>query len=575
MTAPLKLNEERQRLLKADGPLLILGGPGSGKTSIALLKAAEHVKTGRLAPGQQVLFLSFARATITRVAQHAQKLVSAETRRALDINTYHGFAWSILQSHGYLLSTRRTITLLAPPQAAARFAHLDKAEREAEKLRLFMEEGLLHFDLFASQCADLLQRSSPLASIISDAYPVIILDEFQDTNAAEWAMMQVLGRTSTLVALADPDQRIYEFRGADPARIQEFVTAHKPMPFDFAGDNHRSTGTDIVAFANDLLSDSHKGKLYKDVAVVRYPVYQTRGLCFTLKAAILGGIKRVAPANKQWSIACLVPTKRLMIAVSEYLSSDKDGLPALHHDVAMDQEGPALAGIVIAGLLECDSKANVAARFISDLCTHIRGRRGADAPPQLELDLTGALTGYLETGKKPRGKVRLEIVAEAARIAEAARALAFTGNPVQDWLSVRKLLETSSVDYIRQVADNARFLRLLTRGTNLRDQLSGLWREHHAYTGALQCVEGALRQDHFAASMHEPSGLEVMTIHKSKGKEYDEVFIFEGYKQGKIVRSAATPREIAQARLSLRVATTRARKRATIMFPKSEPCPFF
>jgi DNA helicase-2/ATP-dependent DNA helicase PcrA len=137
------------------------------------------------------------------------------------------------------------------------------------------------------------------------------------------------------------------------------------------------------------------------------------------------------------------------------------------------------------------------------------------------------------------------------------------------------LLETSSVDYIRQVADNARFLRLLTRGTNLRDQLSGLWREHHAYTGALHCVEGALRQDHFATSMHEPSGLEVMTIHKSKGKEYDEVFIFEGYKQGKIVRSAATPREIAQARLSLRVATTRARKRATIMFPKSEPCPFF
>lgn len=66
-----------------------------------------------------------------------------------------------------------------------------------------------------------------------------------------------------------------------------------------------------------------------------------------------------------------------------------------------------------------------------------------------------------------------------------------------------------------------------------------------------------------------------MTIHKSKGKEFDEVFIFEGYKQGKIVRSDATDKEVAQARLALRVAVTRARKRSTILFPKSEPCRFF
>ena len=45
-------------------------------------------------------------------------------------------------------------------------------------------------------------------------YPVIILDEFQDTSADEWQLIQLLGTNSELIALADPEQRIYDFRGA-------------------------------------------------------------------------------------------------------------------------------------------------------------------------------------------------------------------------------------------------------------------------------------------------------------------------------------------------------------------------
>lgn len=65
-----------------------------------------------------------------------------------------------------------------------------------------------------------------------------------------------------------------------------------------------------------------------------------------------------------------------------------------------------------------------------------------------------------------------------------------------------------------------------------------------------------------------------MTIHKSKGKEFDEVIIYEGSHQGRIVRASASEREIAQARLTLRVAVTRAMKRATILTPKNNVCVF-
>ena len=77
-------------------------------------------------------------------------------------------------------------------------------------------------------------------------YPVIILDEFQDTNPDEWLLIRTLGAHSTLIALADPDQRIYDFRGADPQRIPSFIEEYKPAVFDFGTENNRSNGTDIV-----------------------------------------------------------------------------------------------------------------------------------------------------------------------------------------------------------------------------------------------------------------------------------------------------------------------------------------
>jgi len=84
--------------------LLILGGPGSGKTTIALVKAATELAARSLLPGQKILFLSFARATIARVMEQAKVRIPREYQRELEINTYHGFAWSFIQTFGHLLT---------------------------------------------------------------------------------------------------------------------------------------------------------------------------------------------------------------------------------------------------------------------------------------------------------------------------------------------------------------------------------------------------------------------------------------------------------------------------------------
>lgn len=563
---------QKLEFLACSGHALAVAGPGAGKTHVALVKAQQKVASGSLKPGQKVLFLSFARPTVARILEKAAELVSPQELKHLEINTYHGFAWSILRSHGYLLNTGRAITLLPPPETAAHFADVDAGAREQEMLRLFEQDGRVHFDLFARLVAQLFQRSARLAAVYCDAYPMVILDEFQDTNADEWALIRQLGRQSRLIALGDPDQRIYEFRGADPRRLGEFVKAFQPGSFDFTGENHRSNGTDITVFGNDLLTGRNRGKEYTHVKIVRYGFRRNQSPHFRAKAEVLAALRRLRDQPNS-SVSVLVPSKAFMLQFSQYLSSDLDGLPALRHDVAMDAESPSLAATVIAVLLAGGGAAALASRLIAALHTHIRGRGGNKAPAQAEMNLAGAIGTYMSTGKI-RGKNRELVVEECQRIAVERAAIGLSGNPEEDWAAVRDLIAASTAPQVARVAEDARFLRLLHRGSALRTALSEMWRTRGDYAGAEAALRDALLQEHFVAAQKEWRGLHVMTIHKAKGKEFDEVVIYEGTFSGRIVAANAHARRIAQSRLALRVAVTRAIRRTTIVTPQRDGCQF-
>ena len=71
------------------------------------------------------------------------------------------------------------------------------------------------------------------------------------------------------------------------------------------------------------------------------------------------------------------------------------------------------------------------------------------------------------------------------------------------------------------IAEDARYIRLLHRGTQLREGLPERWRLVGRYEGARSIVEAALLQEHFSAATRVLSGVNVMTIHKSKGKQFD------------------------------------------------------
>ena len=577
----INLTEEHNNLIKSTGHALVLGGPGSGKTTISLVKASQNISDGLLESSQKILFLSFARATIARVEERAKQLLSPISLSQIEINTYHGFIWNILRAHGQLLCPGGQPTMLPPPEASALLAAIKGSDqRQAEKERLFWEERLLHFDQFAPVCGELLLRSNALTKILCDAYPVIVLDEFQDTNEPEWVLIKRLAEYSTLIALADIEQRIYEFRGADPARISQYIDFASPEQYDFGISNCRSAGTDILEYGNDLIGGSNKGKKYQNVEIFGYRIMKGVGRHLDLKTQLLNRRQSLIKSDvEDWSIAILVPTKKLMVEVSDFLSNEQPlangrRLPAINHDVALETQGPSLSAKVISNLLDQSHlPAEAFSCLINGVCEYIKGRKGNSGPNQTELKFVEALMTALDNDTSVRGPKRKALWEDCQRIANQSSDLELIGDPAKDWLRVRHLFEISEIPELVELGADAKYLRLLHKGAVLRSRLSETWRANGSYINAMGIVQQALMQGHFASATKEWTGVHVMTMHKSKGKEFTETIIYEGsHYSGRIISKTGEKQE-AQRRLLLRVAVTRAMRHVSILTPSTDPCP--
>lgn len=570
----LKICDQRLKFIQNSGHSLVLGGPGSGKTTISLIKAEAEIAKGSIADCQRILFLSFARATISRVAEKSREQLEKRFRSSIEINTYHGFCWSLLRSHGYLIGLLRNSKVISPAALASQLADIRAStlpnELKDSQIKSIIEElafneGVVSFDLFAQLTSRLLNENPRLTKIICNRFPIIILDEFQDTNDDEWSLIKAVGKESRLISLADPEQRIFEFRGANPARINQFLTEYSPELFDFGTDNNRSPGTDITQFGNDLLSGANKTKKYTNVSVKHW--WPQKSTTYHLRLEILSAIVRLKGKREKWTLAVLVPTKKMMLRVSDLLRHDEHGLPKIYHSVSIDQEGPTLAARVVMYLLEPDIDQSSKVIGLTNLLILFFRGKGGTTPTKTDLDHSTKLKAALEVFQlnvtlPPKG-----ILKNLKDCLDNVKALKFTGNPELDWFNVLELLGKSKCPRLRVVKDQASYVRILSRGMQLREALSESWRTNGSYHGAVSIIDSSFLKEHFTASVAETHGVVIMNMHKAKGKEFDEVILFEEqYHPYYRLQS-----DIDKARINLRVSVTRARQKTTIFTPKFSP----
>jgi DNA helicase-2/ATP-dependent DNA helicase PcrA len=596
------LTKLQKDVLDKDGNLLVTGGPGSGKTTIAILKAG--LLSRQLKPAQSILFLSFARATVARVLEaiEEEEELSIDTKSRIEVDTYHAFFWRLLKTHGYLVGLPRRLSLLTPQNEAIALseirreykadAKLSDAERaqknervEAERKRLAEKEGNVCFSLFALYVSNLLHGCGKVRKLVSASFPVIILDEFQDTTADQWNVVKALGTGSTLIALADPEQRIYEFAGSEAKRLQQYKDTMHPTVFDLQADNHRSKGTEIAVFGNEVLHGNLSKTAYAGVQFVPYEPNENRAFAALRGQVMQARTRRLKAGVKGWTVAVLVPTKRMTRRVSDSFREPLGVMPAVHHSAAVDMDGPILAAEVIAYLMQRVPAMEGCEGCVELVCAFYRGKDGDDPANTnlVEAERVGAAydrcAEKISVGQALPAKSVFHAMRETI---EATTALLLTGNPDADWVAVRSVLEASSCPRLRAIADEARNVRLLERGTVLRQSLSQDWRDNGRYLNALTIIRAAFVREHFATANRPESGVIVMNMHKAKGKQFDEVIIFDGWpnRAGKkivanphrVVRNNIAFGDISQARQNFRVSITRARLQTTILTPKGDPC---
>jgi ATP-dependent DNA helicase UvrD/PcrA len=599
----IDLTTKQKEILAAEGHALVKGGPGSGKTTVSILKAG-NIARERLKRGQRVLFLSFARATVSRVLEAIDEEgeLPREVRRQIEVDTYHAFFWRLIKAHGYFLGLPRRLNILTPHNEAVALSDIrneykaadklsaheraEKKQREnAARLRLAREEGLVCFDLFADFAGQLLHGSDKIRALIANAYPTIVLDEFQDTGPDQWRVIQALGRDSELLALADPEQRIFDFIGADPERLKHFEQEFKISKFDLSDENHRSKGTDLAHFGNDILKGKFSKGSYEGVFFDLFEPNQNQAITKVVTETLQARKRLIADGPENWSLAILVPTKRMTRLVSDTFREPLGNLPRIEHHAVVDMEAAILAAEIIAYALQCHRSGFDPAEVIMLICSYFRGK-GGDAPSKTSLQEAARILAAYEAAFERRqagkdvAKNSVFLPIEAA--IHGVRNLGLTGDPDADWVTVRTHFAGAGCKRLEEIATEVRNIRLLERGTQLRESLSQNWRDTGRYADALEIVRQAFIRDHFATNTKPEVGVVVMNMHKAKGKQFDEVIIFEGWPRIAKRKIVANPDRIVrgnlrdniddQTRQNFRVSVTRAKRRTTILTPKGNPC---
>lgn len=567
----LIIDDDRQRILYATGAVLVTGGPGSGKTTIAIAKAQAVVEAG-LPPGQHVLFLSFSRAAVARVVDASKLQLPKALQGKLSIQTFHSLFWEILQTYGYLLGTTRHLRLLLPQdeKALKNLAESHDLDWNVERERLFRNEGKVSFDLFAEKTRALLERSERLRRLVSARFPLIVVDEAQDTADDQWACVRLLAEHTQLVCLADLDQQIYDFRdGVSAERVNQILDELHPLRIDLLGQNHRSPNSEISIFGNDILLAVPRGAGYRGVSQIKFrPDAKNRDKAIrSAVARTITAAKAAAGDKPIESMAILATWGRGVNLVSQALRENGER-KGISHRVVFDEAAVLLSSRLVAFLMEprrIPEQQLLDLAEALDLAAAVFRARGKKGNLTAAAKFAAAAI-QCRSGKKPGANTA---AGKLLQVILATSDHAFRGDPKRDWLDMRDLIKQSGNRDIASISKDVDLLVLFQRGQRIANGLTELWQCYGSYSGARTALDGALAEDYLLSGRREAHGIHVMTIHASKGKEFDAVIVFDDHHSCPLDRNEDPPHQAA--RRLFRVAITRARHHLLVLSDLYKP----
>jgi len=292
---------QREAVLTTEGPLLVIAGAGSGKTRVLTHRIAHLIAACGVKPNE-ILAITFTNKAANELRERLERLIGNQARAVWAL-TFHAACGRILRREAERLGYRSNFTiydsadqvrlaklcleelekdpkrfvprgihsqistlknqLVTPAEAHARVASFyDQTVAETYDLyqRRLHASNAMDFDDLLMLAVQVLERFPDALKKWQTAFRYVLVDEYQDTNRAQYRLLQLLAAEHRNVcAVGDPDQSIYAFRGADIRNILEFERDFGETRTVALEQNYRSTNA-ILGAANTVIANNRERK---------------------------------------------------------------------------------------------------------------------------------------------------------------------------------------------------------------------------------------------------------------------------------------------------------------------------
>jgi len=295
-------NQQRAAATADDGPLLVLAGPGSGKTRVLTYRIAYLINERKI-PAYSIIAVTFTNKAAGEMKERVRNLIGKDAIRGLRIGTFHALCARLLRreaNEGNLapydgsyqiydtddqkkivkrvveelgvdlkrlrLTPYKALTMisdakneLVTPSQYPRTEYLDEViariyERYQEILK---ESNAMDFDDLIMNTVLLMKNNVEVRNRYQHYYDYVLVDEFQDTNMAQYELVRLWSAPQNNVfVVGDEDQAIYGFRGADYRNVMRFREDYKSATTLLLEQNYRSTQT-VLNAARAVIDQNH------------------------------------------------------------------------------------------------------------------------------------------------------------------------------------------------------------------------------------------------------------------------------------------------------------------------------
>lgn len=592
----MQINEaQQQAVCHRDGPMLVLAGPGSGKTFVITERTRYLIEEGHI-PEEQILVITFTKAA-AREMKERFLLQKKTDRTGVNFGTFHAIFFTILK-RAYHLNADNIVRDEIRLQYMKDIIHHMQLEYEDEKefindlsaeislvkgnrmdlknyysihlsdevFRSIYSEynsrlrksNLIDFDDMLLLCYELLTKRKDILNAWQNKFRYILIDEFQDINMVQYEIVRMLALPhNNLFIVGDDDQSIYRFRGAKPEIMLNFPKDYPECRKINLNINYRCAAG-ILHAANRLIQNNQK-RFNKKTAAVK---------------------KEIGEVSVRQFDTLLQENQNLC---EEIRKRNREGIP--YSDMAVLVRTNLGSGSLIHKLMEYnipfqmkDSLPNLFDHWIAaDLITYIKLAMGST-----ERSL------YLRIINRPKRYVSRDCFDSPEVDFEAVKDY----YEDKDWMLDRleqleydlsvlgRMLPYAAVNYIRKGIGYEQYLKEYAdqrrmKAEELFDILEELqesareFKTHEEWFTYMEQYREELKRQMRVTQDKQSDSLMLATMHSSKGLEYHTVFIADANEGITPHKKAVLPEDLEEERRLFYVAMTRA-KQALLIYSAKE-----